>query len=521
MEEGAWYWHQGLEFCLKSVLKHLKNPLTISININIDGLPIYKSSMKNFWPILFNIQEFPDIKPLIIGIFYGTSKPKDASEYLNPFVEELLKLLESGLEIGGHQVLIQIRCFICDTPARAFIKGVINFNGKYGCIKCTTKGTYSQISRTMVFPDINALKRTDASFRAKEYSDHQRCDSPLTRLPIDMIEDVIVADSLHLLELGVMKKLLNGWRTGCMSMNAKWSTFEKKQISNLLVCVRFPMEIHRRMRSLDFVSVWKGLEYRNFLNYAGIVILKDFLPDKYFTHFVILFCAVRICSVSRYSNLLEIARSLFNDFLIQFKSLYGIEFMTSNIHNLCHVVDEVAKFGPLITLSAYPFENCLHSLKKMIQTGPNPLAQVAGRITESMRAYEPINILHEHKSSDNVTGRQKYVDENKSNENKLVLQQFTLTANFKDKWILTNDQEIVAFSKMIKTNLGYFFEGHIISSKTNYFEDPFRSSYLHVYIAESKFVDKRIIDVDSIFCKLVAIPRVEGVVFVPLIHTIL
>lgn len=364
MENGGSYWHQGLEFCLKSALKNLRSPLTISINVNIDGLPIYKSSTKNVWPILFNIQELPNIKPLIIGIFYGTSKPKSATEYLNPFIEELLPLLESGLEVEGHQVLIKIRCFICDTPARAFIKGVINFNGKYGCIKCTTKGTYSQISRTMVFPDNNATKRTDASFRANEYSNHQRCESPLTRLPIDMIEDIIVADSLHLLELGVMKKLLNGWRTGCMSMNAKWSTFEKKQISNLLVNVRFPEEIHRRMRSLDFVSLWKGLEYRNFLNYAGIVVLKDYLPAKYFNHFLILFCAVRICSVSRYSILLEIARSLFIDFLIQFKSLYGVEFMTSNIHNLCHIVDEVKKFGPLSTLSAYPFENCLHLLKK-------------------------------------------------------------------------------------------------------------------------------------------------------------
>lgn len=58
-------------------------------------------------------------------------------------------------------------------------------------------------------------------------------------LPINMIEDIIVADALHLLELGVMKKLLNGWRTGCMSMKTKWSTFEKKEISKILVSVQF------------------------------------------------------------------------------------------------------------------------------------------------------------------------------------------------------------------------------------------------------------------------------------------
>lgn len=161
-------------------------------------------------------------------------------------------------------------------------------------------------------------------------------------------------------------------------------------------------------------------------------------------------------------------------------------------------------------------------VKKKIQTGPNPLAQVAGRITESMQTYESINILQQHKSSaiTTVGCRMMFVDENKSNEYKLVLSQFTLSANFKDKWILTNDQEIVGFSKMIKTTSGYFVEGQIISSKTNYFEEPFRSSYLHIHKAVLTFSGKRIINIDCIFCKLVAILREECVVFIPLIHTI-
>lgn len=521
IDENGSYWHQGLEICLRMVLQNIPHSTTISLNFNVDGLPVYKSSTKNFWPILFNIQEYPEVKPLVIGIYYGISKPKDVATYLNSFIDELLQLLDSGLTINGHRISIKIRCFICDTPARAFIKGVINFNGKYGCIKCTTKGTYSHISRTMVFPDSKASKRTDEHFRAKEYSDHQRCDSPLIRLPIDMVEDIVVADSLHLLELGVMKKLLTGWRTGCMSMNTKWSTLQKKEISELLVAIRFPNEIHRKMRSLDFVALWKGLEYRNFLNYAGIVVIKDYLPERYFNHFLSLFCAVRICSVEKYSNLLEIARSLFNDFLDEFKLLYGVEFMTSNMHNICHVVDEVSRFGILSTISAYPFENCLHSLKKMIKTGPNPLAQIAGRITENMQTYEPAVELQRNASATTNSQRQNSVDIEKTAEGKLVFSSFILTNNFKDKWILTHDQSIVAFSKMVKSATKYFVEGQVISKKQNYFEKPFDSSHLQIFIAEPIFAKKLLIDVDCIFCKLVAVPRKEGVVFSPLMHTIL
>lgn len=519
LDDNGSYWHQGLTFCLQKALNDIPQSMTISLNINIDGLPIYKSSTKSFWPILFNIQEIPGIQPLVIGIYYGGAKPKDAGQYLKPFIEELVELLEHGLQINDKRITVKVRCFICDTPARAFIKGVINFNGKYGCIKCTTKGTYSHISRTMVFPDCSAPLRTDELFRAKAYPDHQRYDSPLTKLPINMIEDVIVADSLHLLELGVMKKLLTGWRTGNMTMKTKWSTFEKTQISKMLISVELPKEIHRRMRSLDHVSLWKGLEYRNFLNYVGIVILKDFLPEKYFTHFLMLFCAVRICSVERYSNLLHIARSLMNDFLIDFKALYGIEFMTSNIHNLCHLVDEVTRFGPLPTISAYPFENSLHSVKKMIKTGPNPLAQIAGRISEAMQFIDFADI-EPNLFLKSANGRQAFVNANDTTESKLVLEQFMLTDNFKDKWILTNDNHIIAFTKVVKKQSGYFIQGQTVSSKHNYFEKPFKSAFLHIYIAKLFFSETALIDIDTIFCKLVAIPRVEGIVFAPLMHTI-
>ncbi|XP_055604411.1 uncharacterized protein LOC129752669 [Uranotaenia lowii] len=390
MGNGGKYWHQGVESCLRKALTSINKPSSISLNINVDGLPIHKSSSKNFWPILCNIHELPQVAPMAIGIYYGTSKPKSASEFLNPLIDELLPILEGGMMINGYQVAVSIRCFVCDSPARSFIKGVLNYNGKHGCLKCTTKGKYCHSAGTVVFPDHNAQPRTNEKFRNNEYPEHQLSETPLIRLPIDMIEDVIVADALHLLELGVMRKLLNGWRTGSMTKRAKWSTAEKTEISIFLVQIRFPKEIHRRMRSLDFVSLWKGLEYRNFLNYVGFILLKDHLSEKFYEHFLKLFCAVRICSVETHKSLLPVARELFNDFIDEYKALYGIEYLTSNIHNLCHIVDEVERFGPLFTLSAYPFENYLHSLKKMLRSGPLPLNQIANRLTELDKLFNQL-----------------------------------------------------------------------------------------------------------------------------------
>jgi hypothetical protein len=120
---GGSYWHQGLEFCLRNCFKDLTRDISISININIDGLPLYKSSFTNFWPVLFNIAEYPYIQPMAIGIFCGDSKPHNVQQYLRPFVEEICPLLQNGIEVNGKKIIIRIRCFICDSPARAFIKG--------------------------------------------------------------------------------------------------------------------------------------------------------------------------------------------------------------------------------------------------------------------------------------------------------------------------------------------------------------------------------------------------------------
>jgi hypothetical protein len=39
--ETAEYWHQGLEMCLRNGFNNLSDDKTISINVNIDGLPLF------------------------------------------------------------------------------------------------------------------------------------------------------------------------------------------------------------------------------------------------------------------------------------------------------------------------------------------------------------------------------------------------------------------------------------------------------------------------------------------------
>ena len=62
---------------------------------------------------------------MVIGIYCGESKP-ELQAFVTPFVEEMKIVLANGIEINDQIVTTKIRCFICDSPARAFIKGDTN-----------------------------------------------------------------------------------------------------------------------------------------------------------------------------------------------------------------------------------------------------------------------------------------------------------------------------------------------------------------------------------------------------------
>lgn len=100
--------------------------MSITINVNMDGLLVFKSAKRQLWPIHFNIEEISAAKPMPIAIFSGDSKPTCLEEFLRPFVDELIDVLNNGVIVNAHKIDVRLRCIICDSPARAFIKGKFN-----------------------------------------------------------------------------------------------------------------------------------------------------------------------------------------------------------------------------------------------------------------------------------------------------------------------------------------------------------------------------------------------------------
>lgn len=81
---------------------------------------------------------------------------------------------------------------------------------------------------------------------------------------------------------------------------------------------------------------WKSTEWRQFLLYTGLVVLRDVLSPEEYNHFVSLSVAMSILldSDDRLRNYyLNYAKQLLRQFVLNASGLYGDTFVTYNVHS--------------------------------------------------------------------------------------------------------------------------------------------------------------------------------------------
>jgi len=157
---GGLFYHFGLKAAVQLLLEKLHGQLpdnhTLCMQLNIDGLPLFKSPSMQFWPVLELLKGF-NVKPVIVSLFCGQNKPTSLSDFLDPVVEEINQL-RVGFQYLGKHFALRITAVICDAPARAFVKAIKSHTGYSGCDKCCQSGCY--ISHRMTFPEAHANLRT-------------------------------------------------------------------------------------------------------------------------------------------------------------------------------------------------------------------------------------------------------------------------------------------------------------------------------------------------------------------------
>ena len=155
---------------------------------------------------------------------------------------------------------VRIHSFVCDAPARAFLKNIKLHSGYSSCERCIQEGEWFG---RVVFCSVNSPLRTNAQFLVMSDDGHHLGPTPLTDLKINFIDDFVL-DYMHLLCLGVTRKLLKTWMHG--TLNVRLAACKIQEISSKLLSlsVFIPREFVRKSRGLSEIDRWKATEFSYF-----------------------------------------------------------------------------------------------------------------------------------------------------------------------------------------------------------------------------------------------------------------
>ena len=103
MDAGLYYHFGVREEVARNVKLLALHGNDIQLQFNIDGLPLYRSSPADLWPILCRVvlEDHTCSKVFPVAIYFGKSKPKSVDEFMNQFVQEVLGLTVDGIELNG------------------------------------------------------------------------------------------------------------------------------------------------------------------------------------------------------------------------------------------------------------------------------------------------------------------------------------------------------------------------------------------------------------------------------------
>ena len=387
---GGSYFYFGIGSSIRSRMNDADELLCgseVNLNINIDGLPLSRSSSVQFWPILGTLQEIKLSEPFVIAIYSGSKKPDSVHDFLKDFISEMKDLQKNQITVNGKSYSVNLAAIICDAPARSFVKCTKGHSGYNSCERCTQEGDY--YDNRMTFPEMAAPARTDEQFASWNDKDHQPELSPLVSLGVGCVSQVPL-DYMHLVCLGVVRRMIFLWIQG-RPVKHRIGSNVVSQISEHLLSLRndIPREFSRKPRSLIEVRNWKATEFRQFLLYTGPVVLAGKLPDRMYQCFMLLSVALTILLNETFcQSYCDYAEQLLTVFVKNFASMYGQSELVYNVHNLLHLAQDARRYGALDKISSFPFENYLGRLKKMARKPSQHVSQIVRRIVEREHAHQ-------------------------------------------------------------------------------------------------------------------------------------
>ena len=213
----------------------------------------------------------------------------------------------------------RIRALIADAPAT------------FPCSKFKVSGCEFDGQKNLVYTSSDGAPRTHEEYIIRT-SDGEHFKPG--RSPVEFfLEDVVHRtpfEYMHLILLGIMKKLLCVWVDGVFNSTQKLKMFRQ----------------------------FKATEHRLFLLYTGVVTRFGVIGCPAYLNCVMFHAAIRSLTQKNLKERdLIFAEMALSEFISSSVNLYGQSFASYNLHCLKHLTEDVKLFGNVDNFPAFPFEN--------------------------------------------------------------------------------------------------------------------------------------------------------------------
>lgn len=186
-----------------------------------------------------------------------------------------------------------------------------------------------------------------------------------------MVKDSCI-DYMHVVCLGVTKRLLNFWVTYKPGFKELSENFIDK------ILLFWPEEFQRKIRHVKYLNDYKASEFRTWVLYVGPAIMRFFLTEAEFNHFILLHHGLRCLFITPQSDsLLNEAQSCINKFLDLWPQIYPDMALTYVVHALEHLPEDCRYTQTTPDyFSAFKFESYLRRVKNNYHGGSRHIEQV-------------------------------------------------------------------------------------------------------------------------------------------------
>jgi hypothetical protein len=413
----------------KAHQKFLDIKSNISLSYYADGVALYTSSKLSIWPFFLHINELPIEErykienTIILGLWYDKEKKPFFNTFLEPTIPFFDSFRTKGITIefieNNKVCNFNLKGILIfgngDAPARAIMLHFLQFNGHFGCSVClqdpqtvekilkqraakeADEGKASKrmkhseplasgevkAPKNLVYEykkDITLRTSKDTLKLAYEAEEEKKSKSGVKGVSILSIivwkyfVESMGLDTMHSVFSGIGKKLIELWFDK-IHKDQKFSLFKFiSVVDKYLEKIKHPNFCTRHTRPFTgHLSFYTTSELKNWLMYFSIPILQQIMTREYFEHYFFLVEAMFLLhqdSISQ-EDLIK-ADCLLHKFVSAFEKLYGLQYMSFNVHSLLHLPEVTKNLGPLSQLNCFPLEKLNGRIKNWVKGSRYP-----------------------------------------------------------------------------------------------------------------------------------------------------